>query len=438
MSEALRSEHPVDLPPPRRWDGSGLLGGGLLAILLLGYILLVFLAVVIVGALVTGDRRFVYEPPWWLYIVAMALVVATFAPLRSWLRAAIDDLVHAQGDDAYALIGRLNAELQQMASPRATLPHVARMIATDLRLPHVRIAVDERYAVDATPGPAAFAFGKPEAGAPLSRLPIAYLDQPLGLLEVGGRAAARPPTQRDRSLLGDVARQLGIALYAAQLTVDLQASRERLVAAREEERRHIRNDLHDGLAPTLSSLQLQLGAVQRLMRERPDEAERLLEGLRESLRAATAEIRRLVNDLRPPMLDTFGLVGAIRQLVHAQTDITFDLRAPEPMPALPAAVEVAVYRIAGEAIHNVIRHSGARCCVLRIELIADELRLEVGDDGRGFPADRPVGVGASSMRERAAELGGSLMLENDHRGRRAGAGAAAVAACADGSRAART
>ena len=412
MSEAPRSEPPADLPPRRRWDGSGLLGGGLLAVLLLGYVLLAFLGVVIVGALLTGNRQIVFNPPWWLHVIALALVTATFAPLRRCLRDAIDDMVQAQEDDAYALVGRLNAELQQMVSPRATLPQVARMIATDLRLPCVRITVDERYRVDGTSGTADFSFGQPVAGTPLSRLPIAYLDQRLGLLVVGGRAAGRPLTQRDRALLGDVARQLGIALYAARLTVDLQASREHLVAAREEERRRIRNDLHDGLAPTLSALQLQLGAIQRLMRERPDEAERLLDGLRESLRAATSEIRRLVNDLRPPMLDTFGLLGAIRQLVPAQTDITFDLRAPEPMPALPAAVEVAAYRIAGEAIHNVIRHSGARRCLLLIELVAATLRLEVSDDGRGFPADRPVGVGTCSMRERAAELGGSLTLEN--------------------------
>ena len=413
MSEAPRSEPPTDLPPRRRWDGSGLLGGGLLAVLLLGYVLLAFLGVVIVGALLTGNRQIVFNPPWWLHVIALALVTATFAPLRRWLRDAIDDLVQAQEDDAYALVGRLNAELQQMASPRAALPQVARMIATDLRLPYVHIMADEGLAVDAVPATMDFNVGQPAAGAPLSRLPIAYLDQRLGLLVVGGRAAGRPLTQRDRALLGDVARQLGIALYAARLTVDLQASREHLVAAREEERRRIRNDLHDGLAPTLSALQLQLGAIQRLMRGRPDEAERLMDGLRESLRAATAEIRRLVNDLRPPMLDAFGLLGAIRQLVPAESDIAFDLRAPEPMPALPAAVEVAAYRIAGEAIHNVIRHSGARRCLLRIALAADELGLEVSDDGRGFPADLPVGVGTSSMRERAAELGGSLMLEND-------------------------
>lgn len=113
-----------------------------------------------------------------------------------------------------------------------------------------------------------------------------------------------------------------------------------------------------------------------------------MDGLRESLRAATTEIRRLVNDLRPPMLDAFGLAGAIRQLVPAESDIAFDLRAPEPMPALPAAVEVAAYRIAGEAIHNVIRHSGARRCLLRIALAADELGLEVS--GTTAAASPPI------------------------------------------------
>lgn len=416
MSRSLRSESPADLSPLRPLGGSDLLGGGLLAVLLISYILLVFLLVIIVGALLTGDRRIALGPPWWLTMVALALVATTFIPVRSWLRSAIDDLVQSQEDDGYALIGRLNAELQQMTHPRATLPGVARMIADNLRLPRVSIALDEAAAVDGLPGSLAAAFGQAVVGAPESRLPIAYLEQPLGQLIVGGRACGRSLTQRDRLLLGDVARQLGIALYAARLTVDLRASRERLVAAREEERRRIRNDLHDGLAPTLSALQLQLGAIQRLMRSHPDEAELLLEGLRESLRSATAEIRRLVHHLRPPMLDAFGLVGAIQQLVQGETGIHFELRAPEPMPVLPAAVEVAAYRIASEAVHNLIRHSGARRCLLCIELAADVLRLEVADDGRGFPADRPAGVGASSMRERAAELGGSLTLENGPEG----------------------
>lgn len=442
MSGARPSGDGSDLPPPpRRWDADALLSGGLLAGLLTGYAALVYIAALIAGTWLMDQPQDTARPPLWLNLSALAAVAATILPVARWLREGVHDIVYAHHDDPYALVGKVNAALQHMAKEQTTLPAVVRMVAADLRLPHVVIETAERggaagrqaanastaASIDASnatspaTSPATFAFGRPLVGAPIHRIPIAYLDRPMGTLLAGARAAGRSLSQRDLALLGDIARQLAIALYAAQLTQDLQSSRERIVAAREEERRRIRNDLHDGLAPTLSSLQLQLGAIQRLMRDQPDKAERIADDLRTSLQGATSEIRRLVHDLRPPMLDAFGLVGAVRQLYDEEGDIAFDVRAPDPMPALPAAVEVAAYRIAGEAIHNVIRHSGAKRCWVRIDVGGDgtdgtdavgDLRLEVRDDGTGFPADRPIGVGTVSMMERAAELGGTLVLEN--------------------------
>ncbi|MCC7020232.1 MAG: GAF domain-containing sensor histidine kinase [Ardenticatenales bacterium] len=464
MSGARPSGDGSDLPPaPQRWDSDALLSGGLLAGLLTGYAALVYIAALIAGTWLMDQPQDAARPPLWLNLSALAAVAATILPVARWLREGVHDIVYAQHDDPYALIGKVNAALQHMVKEQTTLPAVVRMVAADLRLPYVVIETAARgraarpatnasidVAIDATRAtspattpattPATVAVGRPLAGAPLHRIPITYLDRPMGTLLAGARAAGRSLSPRDQSLLGDIARQLAIALYAAQLTQDVRASRERIVAAREEERRRIRNDLHDGLAPTLSSLQLQLGAIQRLMRDQPDKAERIADDLRTSLQGATSEIRRLVHDLRPPMLDAFGLVGAVRQLYDEEGDIAFDVRAPDPMPALPAAVEVAAYRIAGEAIHNVIRHSGAKRCWVRIDVGGDgsdgsdrsdgtdgidgvgDLRIEVRDDGTGFPADRPIGVGTVSMMERAAELGGTLVLENV-----AGAGARVVA-----------
>jgi len=444
MSGARPSGDGSDMPPAlQRGDSDALLSGGLLAGLLTGYAALVYIAALIAGTWLMDQPQDAARPPLWLNLSALAAVAATILPVARWLREGVHDIVYAQHDDPYALIGKVNAALQHMIKEQTTLPAVVRMVAADLRLPYVVIETAARgraarpatnasidVAIDATRAtspattPATVAVGRPLAGAPLHRIPITYLDRPMGTLLAGARAAGRSLSPRDQSLLGDIARQLAIALYAAQLTQDVRASRERIVAAREEERRRIRNDLHDGLAPTLSSLQLQLGAIQRLMRDQPDKAERIADDLRTSLQGATSEIRRLVHDLRPPMLDAFGLVGAVRQLYDEEGDIAFDVRAPDPMPALPAAVEVAAYRIAGEAIHNVIRHSGAKRCWVRIDVGGDgsdgtdgtdgvgDLRLEVRDNGTGFPADRPIGVGTVSMMERAAELGGTLVLEN--------------------------
>jgi signal transduction histidine kinase len=217
-------------------------------------------------------------------------------------------------------------------------------------------------------------------------------------------------------LLRDVARQLGIALRAAQLSADVQSARERLVLAREEERRRIRNDLHDGLAPTLSSLQLRLGAVRRLIRQDPAQAETLAGELGDDLRIATGTIRQLVYELRPPMLDELQLVGALRSMRFTGSDVHFEVQAPEPMPALPAAVEAAVYRIASEAMHNVVKHAGAANCLVRIEASNGRLALTVSDDGTGTPGELGAGIGIRSMRDRAEELGGTLSVERGAEG----------------------
>jgi len=391
---------------PWRPDASSLLSRGLLAFLLACYGALIFIAVISASTLAGAA-----VPHWWLRLTALALFAATFRPAVRWLGAALDDLVYAQHDDPYVVIGKVDAALQAMLSPNATLPEVARIVARELRLPYVAIEADGSDAEEAPSRAAAFAFGAAEGLGPIRRLPIAYLDQPLGALLVAGRSPGRTLSAREVGLLEDIAGQVGIALYAVRLTRDVRASRERLVAAREEERRRIRHDLHDGLAPTLSALQLQAGGIARLMRSQPDVAEGMMDGLRQSLRGATAEIRRLVDGLRPPMLDELGLVGAVQHLYDVDGPMALDVIAPLPMPRLRAAVEVAAYRIASEAVHNAIRHSGAARCTVRFEVLADALRLEVSDDGNGLPPGRSAGVGTASMLERAAELGGTLTIE---------------------------
>ena len=180
------------------------------------------------------------------------------------------------------------------------------------------------------------------------------------------------------------------------------------MTARAEERRRLRRDLHDGLGPQLVSLALKLEAARN--RSEADERMReLLTALAGQTRSVIADVRRLVYALRPPALDELGLLGALAQVGAAAGDaIEFTFDRPERVPPLPAAVEVAAYRIAQEALTNVIRHSGARRCTLRLAVTGGEVRLEVTDDGAGIAPGAPAGVGLHSMRERAEELGGRL------------------------------
>lgn len=162
--------------------------------------------------------------------------------------------------------------------------------------------------------------------------------------------------------------------------VEPQGARERLVAAREEERRRLRRDLHDGLGPVLAGAALKLEAAENLLASRPGEAAELLDHAR-------AEIQAAVGDVRRPR-------------------------------DLPAAIEVAAYRISVEAMTNAARHARAQTCTVRIT-DNGALELEISDDGQGLPDDYRAGVGIASMRERAEELGGTCEIERvDSRGTR--------------------
>ncbi len=339
-------------------------------------------------------------------LVAAGLVAVLFAPLRERLQRGVNRLMYGERDDPYAALSRFGRRLEATLAPDAVLPAIVGTVKETLRLPYAAITL-------AGHGSPTAQAGEPVV-APL-RLPLSYQNEPVGELLLGPRTGEEGFSPGDKRLLDDLARQAGVAAHAVGLTSDLQRARERLVTAREEERRRLRRDLHDGLGPQLSSQALTIDAVRALMRDDPDAAEALLLDLKAQAQDAVTDIRRLVYDLRPPALDDLGLLGALRESAaqYGHSELAISVDAPQTLPTPPAAVEVALYRIAQEAMTNVVRHARARTCA--VSLAVDEeagiLRLEVRDDGRGLPEARSPGVGLSSMRERAAELGGSLTAE---------------------------
>jgi signal transduction histidine kinase len=145
----------------------------------------------------------------------------------------------------------------------------------------------------------------------------------------------------------------------------------------------------------------------------PETVVNILESLIEQSEQTTLELRRIIHDLRPPVLDDLGLNGALHELININTAIKFELNMPPTLPVLPAAHEVALYRIAQEAVTNIIKHAGARHAVLSLELTERAATLTIEDDGQGLVADRSNGVGLHSMRERAEELGGTMMIQSN-------------------------
>lgn len=245
-------------------------------------------------------------------------------------------------------------------------------------------------------------------------MPLIHQGETVGYIVLGPRAPNEAFSSTDVRLLEDLAPQVGVAVKAVRLTTDLQRSREQLVLAREEERRRLRRDLHDDLAPTLASLGLTASTAADLIPTNPAMATALVKELQAEIRSAVGNIRRLVYDLRPPALDELGLLAAVReraaQYSNAPEGFHVTVDAPTELPALPAAVEVAAYRIVQEALENVSKHAQAMRCVIRFTN-HNGLEIEITDDGMGLPSNITPGVGLRSMRERAEELGGNCVIE---------------------------
>lgn len=334
----------------------------------------------------------------WPSLAAAGVAVALVQPARAWLQRRVNRVLYGDRDEPYAALSRLGRRLEETPTPEDALGVIVETVAQALRLPAVAIELEH----GGTFAPAA-SVGDPARGAG-ETLPLVHRGELVGRLVVHPRAGGEELGQRDLRLLGDLARQAGAAVHAVRLTAELRRSREHTVAAREEERRRLRRDLHDGLGPTLAGIVLKLDGVRSLVSSDPVMAEEQLLELRANAQDAIAEIRRLVYELRPPALDELGLVGSLRE--RAAT-LGARIEAPDRLPALPAAVEVAAYRIALEGMTNAARHAQASECVVRLSL-GGALEVEVSDDGCGIaPGTRP-GIGLVSMRERASELGGTL------------------------------
>jgi signal transduction histidine kinase len=387
-------------------------------------------------------------------VVAASLVAVIFQPLRERLQRSVNLLMYGERYEPYAVLSSLGRRLEGTLAPEAVLPAIVDNVARALRLPHVAIwladgetlhmgaahggappesAVRDTGAVEVLRSApeglqAADLVALGEFGTVLARssvalvVPLMHRGELVGALSLAPRSPGEGFSRADRLLLRDLATQAGTAAHAVRLTValrssleDLRQSRERLVATQEEERRRIQRDLHDGLGPILASMRLRLEACLNATQETGDPLAGDLERLYELVGQATGDIRHLVHDLRPPVLDQLGLVSAIRQ--HCESfsresgvEVSFEV---EKDISASAAAEVTLLRIAQEALLNIERHARAARADVRLGRRDGVLRLEIRDDGVGFEANaryEQEGTGIGSMRERAESLGGTLRV----------------------------
>jgi signal transduction histidine kinase len=330
--------------------------------------------------------------------VAAITVALAFVPLRNHVQGFVDRVAYGDRNDPYRAISDLDRRLSEIAAPGQVLPALVGTIGSSLRIPYV--------AIERTDGSLLATYGQP--GTTVERWPLVYEGVVEGELVASPRRGEEAFDQRNRQLLADLARHTGTAVHAEALTADLLASRQHLVTAREEERRRLRRDLHDGLGPILTAIGLNLDAARSQLQTAPESVGQYLDDAKAATAQAIDDIRRLVYGLRPPALDNLGLVGAIRlHTDRLHTDrISVEVSAGE-LPALPAAIEVAAYRTAVEAVTNAIHHGGAANCAVSMHAEPGELVVDIRDDGTS-PGPWVPGVGLTSIREQSDELGGTV------------------------------
>jgi two-component system, NarL family, sensor kinase len=322
-------------------------------------------------------------------IAALAIALA-FNPVRVRLQRLVDRAVYGTRRDPVAAVSAVG---QRLAGD--DLGGVADALRESLRLSYV--AVERKDASIVESG---------EQAATLQTWPLSYDAEPLGRLFVGPRHGERQLSRSDQKIIDLLAAPLAIVLHAQALTEDLRVSRERVIDAAEEERNRLRRELHDSLGPLLTGAAFKADGIALAAQSRPERAESLAIELADQLRQSVEGVRQLAYGLRPAALDELGLVGALREEGSRYGPVKVIIQAPESMPALPSSVEVAAYRIAAEALTNVVRHSDAKLASVQLTTDDGTLEMIITDDGSSTAPWSP-GLGLASIQTRASEVGGA-------------------------------
>ncbi|MEU7890159.1 sensor histidine kinase [Microbispora bryophytorum] len=328
---------------------------------------------------------------------AAIMVSIAFTPVLLLMRRLTDRAFYGGRSDP----ARTAQQIGQTLHHEDDLGGVLDRTRTALRIPWIELSTAD--------GALLAQAGTSQEG-PTVEVPLRYRGDHVGTVRVELRRGERSLHTADRDTLGLIGTPLAVALHALQLTEQVRQARVATVEAAGAERVRLQRELHDGLGPSLTSVAFRADAASNLLRSDVEAAGRLIGEVRADLRTVINDVRTIVYGLRPIELDQLGLDGALREHVaavprQAEREIAVEVEVPHPMPALSPAVELAAYRIAKEALTNVLRHSSARnCCIsLRID---DHLHIDVSDDGSKPTRWRP-GVGLRSIAERAEELGGT-------------------------------
>jgi signal transduction histidine kinase len=318
--------------------------------------------------------------------------------------------------DGYGLLARFGAVLERAPDRVHTLEELADTVRHGLDLTWVRAQLD---GVVADVGDASTE----------AELVVAIRDGDalVGRIECGPRRDGNPLVTEDRRLLVSLAGQAAAAARSLQLAeelserlrqierqaAELAASRDRVVAAQDAERRRIQRDLHDGVQQEVVAITAKLGlACQRLGRGDPS-GERVLVELQADLGDLLGTLRAVAHAIHPPVLADRGLLSAM-EAQAARLPVAMAIHAD---PALrdvrfPPRIEATAWYALAEALSNVVKHANATQVEVRLQRPNGRLRLEVRDDGRGFDAEAGRGLGLAGLADRLDIVGGALVVDS--------------------------
>ncbi|MFI5953952.1 ATP-binding protein [Cryptosporangium sp. NPDC051539] len=345
----------------------------------------------------------------------LAALAVLSAPLGLVLRSVsgqvlrrVDRMLYGDRAEPYQLARELAARVRDGTSANQVPNAVCQVVVNALRLPGAALRVTVANGVRELAAVGDLTPGRAEA------LDLRHDGRLVGVLLVMPRSGQATLDELDHAALRPLADLAATAVAAVLLEEELASSRARLVTVREEERSRLRRDVHDGIGSALAAVRLRIEAAVALL---PPEVpvRPLLAGASDDLRDVLTEMRRITDDLRPPALDRLGLRAALADLADRYTTPSLRVRAdlPDESGPLSPLAELAIYRIAAEALANTVRHAAATRAVLRLTVDVDELILTVADNGTGIdPRRTGSGIGLTSMTERAAELGGECEVRS--------------------------
>jgi signal transduction histidine kinase len=340
-------------------------------------------------------------------VTVAAIVAVALAPARDRLQRAADHLVYGDRSDPLVAVIRLG----QQVADTGELDLLPRALTS------VMAAVHAPGAAVTTPDGRTIARVETDSGDRMSTiLPLWFGGQQVGELRVAARRPGEAYTGAEKRLLAALALQVAVVVRAHDLTRALEGERDKVVSATEMERDRLRADLHDGLGPSLSGVNLGLQALSDALDGADNiAATALLARIRDEVSLAFAEVRRIIDGLRPTTLDTIGLREAIQRHATALSAVMPVAVDIPDLPPLPSQVETAAYRITTEALTNAVRHSDAHHVMVTLRARDASLRITVVDDGCGV-GTATAGFGLTSMRRRAETLGGDLEIDSVNSG----------------------